>query len=133
MTEAIFHVQAADDALSDLQFTCYLIALYTEKKYALSIFGPHTRLVELSRMLWFFPADCYLPHLIAEDTLILTTPYKQQAYIQLNPTHAINDKPNLWIEPVFTHEKAKKEARMRYKAHQQLKHTINTIKEPLYG
>lgn len=133
MNAVTFHVQADDDSLDEIQFVCYLTAQYIQKAFNVIINGTQEQLTAISKMLWFFPADYFLPHELGTNTIKLITPFTDSRIIILNHDSNQSSQYDAWIEPVFCHADAKKSARLRYKAYQQNHFNISTVKEPRYG
>lgn len=133
MNAVTFHVQADDDTLDDIQFVCHLAHLYVLKAHGVIITGNPDTLQTISKMLWFFPAEAFLPHQLEAHALKLITPFEKKIMIKLNPETNQSIDTNAWVEPVFRHADAKKSARIRYKVYQQNKLTLSTVKEPCYG
>ena len=132
MKNVYFHIQADNDSLAPEHFLSCILEQHILHEHKVCVFcndQPHAS--QLSKHVWSFPPNAFMPHVIKDNMLITEGPFKYKTILNMSDDCILNLKIDV-IELVFANEYAKTKARERFKIYKLNGFNLKHIKEKKY-
>ena len=132
MPSVFFHIQDENDSLTHEHFMSRILMHYVHKGNKVCVIClDESHATKLSKHIWSFPPDAFLPHHIKENMIITEGPFEKKCVINMTDDCILKMKINI-IELVFKNETAKAIARDRFKIYKTNGFNLEHIKESTY-
>ena len=132
MLNVSFHIQPDHDVLLPEHFMIQVLCHYVDENHKVCVMcNDTTQAAYLSKHVWSFPPNKFIPHNIKDNMIITEGPFEKKCIVNMTNDCILNMKIEI-IELVFLDENNKLQARNRFKTYKKNGFNLKHIKGKKY-